>query len=178
MIAQAREQETAALEENERLKSLVALADSLIAKQRDALTDVARLCTELSAVEAQRSALKNRLASQKSTLLVAASEVAGVTVAVDQSLEGAAEAPISAGPAGAAALEAIEKIQAAVFAVTQSCLQSDKFTVQVGEANALVCTVSDIIDDVVKKGAAVEDTEDTVRRQSYIISAFVSQPEE
>jgi hypothetical protein len=178
LIAQAREQEAAVLAENQRLKALLEQTDSLIAEQRAALLDVARLSGELVTVEADRSALKSRLASQKSVLLVTASQVAGVSAAVDQLLDGANQPAISAGPAGAAALEAIEKIQAAVFAVTESCLQSESLVVPVAEANALVCTVNDIVEDVVRKGAAVEDTPDTVRRQSYIISALVPQPDE
>jgi hypothetical protein len=173
LITQAREQERSATEENERLKGLVALQESLITKQREALLAVTSTSAELAEVEQKRTALNAQLSAQKSQLLIAATEFGDVSSAVSQAVEGSEPLPISAGKTGTITLEAIEKIQAAVFAVTESCLKSGQLAVSAGDANGLILAVNEILEEAISKGGAEEDPQDTISRQAHLISALL-----
>jgi hypothetical protein len=174
LVAQTRDAETAAARQQELLTSLIARSDELISRHREGLLEVARLSSELAEIEKRRAVLKGALASQKSRLLITAAETADVSRLIGQALEAEGEAA----PAGSAALQPIEKIQAAVFALTEKCLSSQNLTVAQEDADALVCTVSEVLEEAVKAGAAQEAPEDTIRRQSYVISALLPPPEE
>jgi hypothetical protein len=173
LIAQAKEQEQSATEENERLKRLVALQESLVTKQREALLAVTNTCTELAEVEQKRTALKAQLSAQKSKLLIAASHFGEVSSAISQAVEGSNPPSISAGKPGTIALETVEKIQAAVFALTESSLKSGKLAVSAGDANALVLAVNEILEEAISRGGAEEDPQDTISRQAHLIAALL-----
>ena len=70
VIKQIKETETVAREENEHVKQLISIQDSLIEKQRKLLVEVAKQSAELLAVEEKRNSLKEQLCSQKTKLLV------------------------------------------------------------------------------------------------------------
>ena len=74
VIKQIKETETVAREENDHVKQLISIQDSLIEKQRKLLVEVAKQSAELLAVEEKRNSLKEQLCSQKTKLLVSASE--------------------------------------------------------------------------------------------------------
>jgi hypothetical protein len=178
LIAQAREQEVTAVAESKRLKELAARQESLITKQREALLAVSKTSSELAAVEWQRSAIKTQLTAQKSKLLVAAGEASTVTSLISQATGGDEKSPISSGRSGPAVLEAIEKIQAIVFTVTEDCLKEENLAVNSSGASALICTVSDVIERAMNAARIDEDPEDTITRQSYVIQALAPRLEE
>jgi hypothetical protein len=68
--------------------------------------------------------------------------------AIQRSIETDSQVQIAAGVSGATVLEAIEKIQTAVFALTEKCLESEKLSVPLEDASALSCAVSDILNGV------------------------------
>jgi hypothetical protein len=172
LITQAREQEAAAVAQGERLGALAAEQESLIAKQREALLAASETSTKLAAVERQRSALKAQLAAQKSRLLVAAGEASTLTATLSQALEGGESRAISSGAFGSAVLEAIEKIQGVVFEVTEDALKDENLAVSPPSTSALICTVSEIIEQTLKRAGIDEDPEDTINRQSCVIQAL------
>jgi hypothetical protein len=178
LVAQTREAESAAAETHDLLSSLIAKSDELISRQREGLLEVARLSAELAEIEKRRAVLKSALASQKSKLLITAAETAEVNQLIEQAVEAGGQAPVASGASGNVALQSIEKIQAAVFALTEKCLSSQTLTVGQEDADALICTVSDVLEEAVKAGGAQEAPEDTIRRQSYVISALLPQPDE
>ncbi|OHS95938.1 hypothetical protein TRFO_37932 [Tritrichomonas foetus] len=178
-IAQIKETETMAREENAHIKQLIAIQDALIQKQRQILLDVAKTSSELLAVEIQRSQLKQKLGSQKSKLLVSSSESSEVNSLIEQTLsQPDSQPPISSGASGAAALKAIELIQQNLFAVTESCLKTEDLSAPAESLQSLIIDVNEIIQQTLKSGVAKETTEDTVRRQSFVISALVPPPPE
>jgi chromosome segregation ATPase len=172
IIAQLKEAESAATEGTDALSSLLARSDALISRHRDGLLEVARLSAELAEIEKRRSVLKAALASQKTKILVTAAETAEVNRLIEAAIDSGGQEPIASGASGAAALQAIEKIQAAVFTLTEKCMQSEKLSLGPEDADALVCTVSDVIEEAVKNGSVVEAPEDTVRRQGHVIAAL------
>jgi hypothetical protein len=178
LVAQVKESETAATEAHDLLAALVTRSDELIARHREGLLEVARLSAELAEIEKRRAVLKSALASQKSKLLITAAETAEVSQLIEQAVEAGEQAPIASGASGNVALQSIEKIQAAVFALTEKCLSSQNLTVAQEDADALICAVSDVVEEAVKAGGALEAPEDTIRRQSFVISALVPPPEE
>jgi myosin heavy subunit len=173
VIQKAKEEETAVLQENERLKKLLTLQEELIKKQRAALLEVTKTAAELAEIEKQRTLLKSRLASQKSQLLVSASEAAQVSSLIDKIIEDSSPPPLSAGKTGELTLSAIEKIQAQTFAVTEQCMKDPNMSVPIDVANQLIFAVNDVVEAVIRSGAAEEPPEDTIKRQSYLISALV-----
>jgi myosin heavy subunit len=178
IIQQAKEQEASVTEENSRLKTLAKLQDDLIQKQRSALLEVAHTSAELAEVEKQRTILKARLAAQKTKLLVAASEAAQASSIIEKVIEASSPSPIASSQSGAVALSAIEKIQSELFGVTDQCMKAQNLSVSPEIAGELVCSVNDIIEEAIRTGAVDESPEDTVKRQSYVISALIPQPEE
>lgn len=173
-IQKIKEAEIACREENERVKQLVALQDALIRKQRSILKEVAKTSTELLEVELQRNKLKQKLASQKSQLLVSASESAETNSIIDETLNGSDIVPsISNSSSGSAALKAVELIQKCIFTTTEACLKTDDFTAPPESLQSLVSNVNQIIQRTVEAGLAKESSEDTVRRQSFVISSLI-----
>jgi hypothetical protein len=176
LVAQTREAEASATEGHETLTALLAKSDDLIARHREGLLEVARLSAELAEIEKRRAVLKSALASQKVKLLIISAETAEVSQLIERAVQPGDQAPISAGLSGTIALESVEKIQAAVFALTEKCLGSDRLTVAREDAGALICTVSDIVEEAVNAGGAQEAPEDTIRRLSGVIAAIAPQP--
>jgi hypothetical protein len=161
------------MEANEQLTRLASLQESLISKQREALLAVTTTCAQLAEVEQKRANLKAQLSGQRSKLLIAASQFNDVSSAVSQLAEGGNPAPISAGKTGAITLEAVEKIQAAVFEVTESCLKSEQLALSAGDANGLIITVNEIVEEAISKGGAEEEPQDTISRQQHLIAALL-----
>jgi myosin heavy subunit len=178
VIQRAKEEEATVQEENKRLKQILELQDQLIKKQRAVLLEVAKTSAELAEVEKQRAVLKAKLASQKSVLLVSASETAQVSSIIEKVIEASAPPPLSAGKSGEVTLNAIEKIQAQVFAVTETCMKDPNMSVSIDIANQLIFAVNDVLEAAIQSGAAEEPPEDTIKRQSYLISALVPPQEE
>jgi hypothetical protein len=73
---------------------------------------------------------------------------------------------------GPAVLEAIEKIEAIVFTVTEDALKDQDLAVSPSGASALICIVGDIIAQTMKDAGIDEDPEDAIARQSYVIQAL------
>lgn len=173
-IQQIKETEVAVREENERIKQLVAIQDALIQKQRNILIEVAKTSSELLEVETQRNKLKQTLSSQKSKLLISAGESSETNSIVEQTLSDPSSIPsVSNTESGAAALKAIELIQKTLFAVTEEALKSEDLSAPSDSVQTLVASVNDIIQRTIKLGHAKETAEDTVRRQSFVISSLV-----
>ena len=179
-IQQIKETEAAVREENDRIKQLVAIQEALIQKQRNLLIEVAKTSSELLEVETQRTKLKQNLTSQKSKLLISAGESSETNSIVEQTLSDPSSIPsVSNTEAGAAALKAVELIQKSLFAVTEEALKSEDLSVPSDSLQTLVSSVNDIIQRTIKLGHAKETAEDTVRRQSFVISSLVGpSPEE
>lgn len=178
IIQQIQQQKKYAEEEYQRTKQLTLIQDELIKKQRDTLLQIQQTSNELQQVEEKRDALKQKLASQKSKLLVAASESSDLTNLINDTI--ALDSPqIANTSSGATALKTIEAIQSNVFALTEECMKSENFTVSADGVDQLIVTVNKLIQDAIKDGSVKESTEDTIRRQSFVISSLVSpQPEE
>lgn len=177
IIQQIHEQKEAAEEEFRRVKQISLIQDELIQKQRQTLTEIAETSFELEKVEQQRSALKQKLASQKSQLLVAASESSDLYSLINEAID--SEPPlIASSSAGSAALKAIEEIQKDVFALTETCLQSSDFTIPQDSLTDVILSANNLIRTIVQNGNATESSEDTIRRQSFLISSLISPPED
>ena len=176
VIKQIKETETVAREENEHVKQLISIQDSLIEKQRKLLVEVAKQSAELLAVEEKRNSLKEQLCSQKTKLLVSASEGSEGSSIIDLTLNQPDMTPAIANSAsGRAALKAIEQIQQSLFTITDSCLKTENLTVSQDAIQALILETNEVIQQVLQTGAAKETSEDTVRRQSFVIAALVPQ---
>ena len=178
IIQQIQQQKKLAEEDYQRTKQLTMIQDELIKKQRETLLQIQQTTNELEQVEEKRDNLKQKLASQKSRLLVAASESSDLTNLINDTI--ALDNPqIANTSSGAAALKAIEAIQTNVFSLTEECMKSENFTVSADGMDQLIVTVNKLIQDAIKDGAVKESTEDTIRRQSFVISSLVSpQPED
>ena len=178
IIQQIQQQKKLAEEDYQRTKQLTMIQDELIKKQRETLLQIQQTTNELEQVEEKRDNLKQKLASQKSRLLVAASESSDLTNLINDTI--ALDNPqIANTSSGAAALKAIEAIQTNVFSLTEECMKSENFTVPTDGMDQLIVTVNKLIQDAIKDGAVKESTEDTIRRQSFVISSLVSpQPED
>jgi hypothetical protein len=87
-------------------------------------------------------------------LLVTAAETSEISQLIESSLEPGSQTPIAS---GTAALEPIEKSQTEVFALTEKSLSSEKLQVGVEDANALICTVNDILEESIKGENVVEE---------------------
>lgn len=178
IIQQIQQQKKLAEEEYQRTKQLTEIQDELIKKQRDTLLQIAQTSNELQQVEEKRDSLKQKLSSQKSKLLVAASESSDLTNLINDTI--ALDNPqIANTSSGTTALKTIEAIQSNVFALTEECMKSENFTVSNDGMDQLIVTVNKLIQDAIKGGSVKESTEDTIRRQSFVISSLVSpQPED
>ena len=178
IIQQIQQQKRLAEEDYQRTKQLSSIQDELIKKQRETLLQIQQTSNELQQIEEKRDALKQKLASQKSKLLVAASESSDLTNLINDTI--AQDNPqIANTSSGASALKAIESIQSNVFSLTEECLKSENFIVSNDGMNQIIINVNKIIQDAIKDGSVKETTEDTIRRQSFIISSSVSpQPED
>jgi hypothetical protein len=177
-VTQVKEAETAATETHEVLASILAKSEDLISRQRESLLEVARLSSELAEIEKRRSVLKAALASKKAKLLIGAAETSEVIQSFEQAVESGGQSSVASSSAGTVALQAIEKIQAAVFGLTEKALRNDNLQADSDDANALISTVNDVIEEAIKSGGIIEAPADTVRRQSYVISALLPQSEE
>ncbi|KAK8845003.1 hypothetical protein M9Y10_021178 [Tritrichomonas musculus] len=178
IIQQIQQQKKLVEEDYQRTKQLVSIQDELIKKQRDTLLQIQQTSNELQQVEEKRDSLKQQLATQKSKLLVAASESTDLTNLINDTI--AQDNPqIANTSSGSAALKAIESIQNSVFSLTEECMKSENFTVSADGMDQLIVNVNKLIQDAIKDGSVKETTEDTIRRQSFVISSLVSpQPED
>ena len=172
VINQISQQKKLAEEENRRIQKLVEIQDTLIEKQRQTLQEISNTSQELKEIEAKRSALKEQLSSQKTKLLCAASESSDLTSLIEQTVT-FDDLAVSNGASGQAALKCIEEIQKAVFSLTNSCLEDDNLSIPGEQMNEVILTVNDIIQTAIQSGTVKESTEDTVRRQSFVISSLV-----
>lgn len=179
IVQQIKEQEQFVTQENRKLKQLIAIQDALIKKQREGLLEVAKTAAELSAVEQERAKLRKKLNSQKTKLLVAAAESTDASSIIEQTLsESTPSESIANGATGTTTLKAIEFIQSGLFALTESCLKSQDLSVPPEAVNALISNVNDVIQNAIDSGVAKESPEDTIRRQSFVITSLVPEPEE
>ncbi|OHT05495.1 hypothetical protein TRFO_26767 [Tritrichomonas foetus] len=175
VISQINQQKEIAEEENHRYKQLLSIQDALIDKQRAALAEIAKTSQELQAVEEKRNQLKNQLSSQKSKLLIAASESSDLQTLIEQTVGADNSSPMTTSPV---ALKCVEDIQKAVFSLTEAALKEDNLSIPAENMSDVILTVSEIIQNAISSGAAKETTEDTVRRQSFVISSLVPPPPE
>ena len=163
--------------ENKRLKQLLSIQDALIEKQRSVLCDVAAKAQELRKLEDEREKLRNKLNQQKTQLLVAGSESQDVSELIETVLgEDSVVPEVSESPAGENTLKVIEQIQASVFELTQACLNSPDLSVSPDQVTALITDVNNMIDEAVNNGLAKESPEDTIRRQSFVITSMIQEP--
>ena len=179
MIQQIKEQEQIVTQENRRLKQLIAIQDALIKKQREGLLEVAKTASELAAIEQERTKLRNKLNSQKTKLLVSAAETSDASSLIENTLaqSGPTEA-ISSGATGAATLKAIEVIQSQLFSLTEACLKNQDLSVPPEAVSDLISNVNEVIQKTIDNGIAKESAEDTIRRQNFVITSLVPEPED
>jgi capsular polysaccharide biosynthesis protein len=173
---QTKDREASLKDENRRLKSLSAIQDALLKKQRDALQEVTKGSSELEEVEKKRKALKEQLTALRTKILVSASESAELAGIVEQSLSGRDPMPIAAGPSGSIALRSIESIQQGLFHLVDSALKSDDLSVSAEDMSALIQAVSDVIAGSVDRGVVQESLDDAIKRQTLVIASLIPPP--
>lgn len=176
IVEETKLQEKAVTEENRRLKMLSSIQNSLVSKQRETIMEVAKTSQELQEVEKKRLALKKKLSDLKTKTLIASSETAEVTKIIEKVVD--TEPSIVTGAKGSDALKAIEAIQSLIFNVTEKCLKAEDLSADGDALSDLVAGVSEVIESTISTGSAKEQSEDTIRRQGYVISTMIPQPEE
>ncbi|KAH0792493.1 hypothetical protein GPJ56_003670 [Histomonas meleagridis] len=174
ILKEIREEEQVVTEENLYLKKLEQIQNSLLNSQREQLTQVAKLSSELAEVEDKRKALQEQLLSQKAKLLISASESADASGIIEHALQNSEQTPIGSQKIGEKTLSFIEIIQKSVFKITESCLKSDDLTASESDLKGLILKLNDLISNAVETGEIKEAPEDTARRQSYVISTLYS----
>lgn len=172
MLKDIKEQEQVANEENRYLKKLEQIQSNILNSQREQLFQVSELSRELAEVEEKRKALQEQLLSQRTRLLISASESADASSIIEHALSSSEQIPISSKKIGENTLSIIESIQQSVFKLTESCLRSDDLTASGDDLKNLILQINDIISKEVVSGEIKEAPEDTARRQSYVISAL------
>ena len=179
IIQAVQQQQEVATDENKRLHQILAIQKTLMEKQRKYLLDIATTTKELLEVELKRKALKEKLASQKTALLIAASEAQETQNIVGEVIQAAPDAPpISSTESGQFAAKIVDAISSQVFEMTEQCLKSQDLSISSTDIQSAIISINQLIQKVIDAGIATESPEDTIRRQSYAISSLVSTPEE
>ena len=179
MIQAVQEQDKVVREENSRLNKLLEVQDQLIEKQRILLKEVAETSSELYEILEKMKELKQKLFDQKKMLLVDSSESSQASSIIDEVVSQQTPPPsIANSPSGNLALKAVEIVGKQIFDLTESCLKSNELSVPAESIRELLAKVNDVIEASIRSGNATESEEDQIRRQSFIISALVPQPEE
>jgi len=177
IIEQTKEQEKATEDDHHRLKELATIQEALLAKERQTLLDIARAASELREVEKARAGLKGKLATQKTALLVGASDIALLSAEIEKVLSSDGE-PGTPGVAGAAALKAVEAIWGLLYGVTNDCLESQEMVAAAGTMSDAVTAIVGVLDEAVTKGDVIEKPEDTIRRQGLVLGAMAPAPDD
>ena len=179
MVQAIQQQQELVIAENKRLNQILSIQKALIEKQRKYLIDVATTAKELLETEKQRMELKSKLASQKTALLVAASEAQETTALVGEVLQQDSGSPeIGATESGRIAAKVVDAVAAQVTQLTDECLGSDVLSVPPAAIQETISAINQLLQKVIDAGLATESPEDTIRRQSYAISSLVSSTEE
>lgn len=175
LMAQVKASEAQAQEENQKLKQLLSIQETLMQKQREALLNVAELSSQLMEVDKQRKALQEELLTQRTQLLLDSAESKRLSATIEEVLSDA-NIPVSDPETSQVILQSIEDIQKGVFTVTESSLQQEDLKVKPEEVKTLVKNINTIIESAIQSGTIKEDPEDTVRRQGYVIDTLISEP--
>ncbi|KAH0793462.1 hypothetical protein GPJ56_002509 [Histomonas meleagridis] len=179
MILALKEKEKQVNMENSRLKQLSQIQDALIDKQREILLEVVKTSKELIEVEQRRKEIKEMIEKQKHDLLISSAKAKNINSIIDKAIGDADhQAQVADGPTGIATLKIIEQIQNSLFTLTESCLDSQDLSVPEDKMKNLVSSVNEIIQNAIDSGFAKESPDDTIRRQSFIISSMVPQIDE
>lgn len=173
MIQRINENEKKVTEENAVLTKVSQYQQELIERQRQLLKDVAQTNAELLAIEQKRAELKSKLSSQKTALLVAASEAQETSSIIRSVLENAPDTPMSSTKSSQMTLKIVDAISQSIFQLTESCIESQNLSIDSSKLQGTIADVNNLIQKVMDAGLAQESSEDTIRRQSYLISALV-----
>lgn len=180
MLAAITNEEKRVTDENARLQKVLQIQNALIEKERNILVDVAKTSQELYEIEKKRAELKSKLSSHKTQLLVAASEAQEAMSVIQTTLADGPDSPaISETQSGKFALKIVEAINQNIFQLTEACLKSDSLSVDAGKLHEAINDVNSLIQKVIDADLATETQDDTIRRNSFVISNLVnSQPQE
>lgn len=173
MIQRINENEKKVTEKNAVLTKVSQYQQELIERQRQLLKDVAQTNAELLAIEQKRAELKSKLSSQKTALLVAASEAQETSSIIRSVLENAPDTPMSSTKSGQMTLKIVDAISQSISQLTESCIESQNLSIDSSKLQGTIADVNNLIQKVMDAGLAQESSEDTIRRQSYLISALV-----
>lgn len=179
MIQAIADNEKAVKAENNRLKQIYAIQESVMEKQRQLLKEVAKTSAELLEVERKRAELKEKLASQKTSLLTASAEAQEVSSIIEEILVNAPPPlEMSKTPSGNLALKVIETVGQNISEITNMCINSQNLSVPADHLNQAVVTLNELIQKLVDANVAIESPEDTINRQSFVISSLVRATQE
>lgn len=176
ILQQVNQQEENAKQQNTQLQEILKSQEDLINHQRETLIKVSKLSADLSNYDKKRAEILDQLEAQKTNLLLIASQSKHVNEALEAILS-QSDISVSKTVTGTTVLHAIEDIQKSVFNVTESAIQNQDLSVPPELVNELVRNTNAVIENAIETGSIKEETNDKVRRQSFIINSMLSPTE-
>ena len=164
IIQAVQKQQDLAQDENKRLQQILAIQQSLVEKQRKYLVDIAETTKELLEVEKKRNELKAILSTQKSGLLIAASEAQEASTLVGEVLQAAPDAPpVSATESGQFAAKIVDAVSSEIFQLTEKCLKSEDLSISNNDIQGSIIAINQLVQKLIDAVIAIESPEDSIR---------------